>query len=98
MQQPFVRILREHARERGGGRDARRAELDVGGLRRRGGLGLRAELLGDEAEHARALVLVEALALMPPAVEFEFLSHEPITSSGGREDTIPRLPPTCDRA
>ena len=26
----------------------------------------------------------EPLALMPPAVEFEPLSHEPITSSGGR--------------
>ena len=32
---------------------------------------LGAELLGDEAEDARAFVLVEALALTPPAVEFE---------------------------
>ena len=47
------------------------------------GARLRAKLLGDEAEHARALVLVEALALMPPAVEFEFPYHEPIISSGG---------------
>ena len=68
-----MRILREHARERGGRRDARRAQDDLGGLRRRGGSArLCAELLGDEAEDALAFGLVEALALTPPAVEFEF--------------------------
>ena len=35
------------------------------------GAGLGAELLGDEAGDARAFGLVEALALTPPAVEFE---------------------------
>ena len=36
---------------------------------------LGAELLGDEAEETRALGLVEALALMPPAVEFKPRRH-----------------------
>ena len=36
---------------------------------------LGAQLLGEEAEETCALGLVEALALMPPAVEFELALH-----------------------
>ena len=76
MEEPLVWILRQHAGEGGGGGDARGAERDLGGLRRgaeRARLG--AQLLGEEAEEAGALGLVEALALMPPAVEFEPALH-----------------------
>ena len=40
-----------------------------------GGARLGAELLGDEAENARAFVVAEALALTPPAVEFKSWRH-----------------------
>ena len=45
MEEPLVGVLRQHAGERGGRRDAGRAERDLGGLRRRsGGARLDAEL------------------------------------------------------
>ena len=53
-----------------------------------GGALLDAELLGDEAEHARAFVLIEALALTSPAVEFESLSHGSLTQYGGARGSI----------
>ncbi len=39
------------------------------------GARLGAELVADEAEEARAFALVEALALVSPAVEFESCAH-----------------------
>ena len=77
MEEPFVGILAQNAGERRWGRDAGRAQCDVGKLRwgaERARLG--AELLGDEAEHTRALGLIEALALMAPAAEFELTMHD----------------------
>ena len=50
VQKPLVGVLRQDARERGGRRDARRAERDVGRLRRRREAGLDAEAIRDEAE------------------------------------------------
>ena len=86
MEKPLVGLLREDIRERGGGANARRAERDVGDLRRRRcGARLGAELFADEAEEARAFGLVEALALVSPAVEFESCAHTiPIFRSGRR--------------
>ena len=75
MEKPLVGLLREDIRERSGGANARRAERDVGDLRRGRGARLGAELLADEAGEARAFALVEALALVSPAVEFESCAH-----------------------
>ena len=70
MEEPLVRIMRQDVRERGGGRDARRAELYLGGLRRRTARArLGAKLVGDKVGDALAFRLVQAIALMPPAVE-----------------------------
>src|ERR1700729_2873616 len=81
MEEALVGILRQQAGERGGRGDAWLAQRDVGGLRRRsGGARLGTELLADEAEDARAFGLVKALALTPPAVEFEPALHD--VSSG----------------
>ena len=51
-----------------------------------GGRGARlgAELVGDEAGHERAFGLVEALALTPPAVEFESSLHDDSSASARR--------------
>ena len=77
VEQPFVRVLGQNGSERGGRRDARAPERDVGDLRRRGCCVLRdAELVGGEAEHALTFGLIEAFALMPPAVEFESRRHD----------------------
>ena len=72
----LVRLMREHAGERGGRRDARRLERDLGGLRRRAQARLGAETLGGEAEEMPALAVAEALALISPAVEFEPRRHD----------------------
>ena len=55
VQKPLVVVVGEHAGERGGRRDARRAERDLGGLRRGAKARLDAELVGDEAEETLAL-------------------------------------------
>ena len=76
MQEALVGVVRQHAAERRRGRDARRAQRDLGGLRRRSGCArLDAELLADETEEALALGVREAVALIAPAVEFEPLAH-----------------------
>ena len=75
VQKPFVRLLRQDACERGGRRDARRAERDVGCSRRRRDAGLDAETGGDKVEQMLALTLGEARVLEPPAVEFQPLTH-----------------------
>ncbi len=75
MQEPLVRIVRQDACERGGRRDAGRAERDVGRLRRRREAGFDAEPVGDEAEEMLALRLAEAGVLVTPAVELEPFAH-----------------------
>ncbi len=75
VQKPFVRLLRQDACERGGRRDARRAERDVGCSRRRREAGLDAETGGDKVEQMLTLSVGEARVLEAPAVEFQPLSH-----------------------
>ena len=75
MQEPFVRIVREHAGERAGCRHAGCAQADVRHLRRRDEAGLDAEAIGKEAEQPLPLGLVEARVLHTPAIELQAAVH-----------------------
>ena len=75
MQKPFVRVGSQDACERCGLSDARRAQGDVGRLRRRLEGWLDAEVVGDETEQMVPLGRGKTCVLVTPAIEFEPLSH-----------------------
>ena len=82
VQEPLVGVLRQDARKRGGRSDARRAERNVGLLRRRREAGLDAEAIGDEAAELVPLGIVKASVLETPAVELQPVPHVSIPTGG----------------
>ena len=80
--EPLVGVLRQDARKRGGRSDTRRAERNVGLLRRRREAGLDAEAIGDEAAELVPLGIVKASVLETPAVELQPVPHVSIPTGG----------------